>query len=165
MQQTTEPLVVRKTVEIAASPETVWELLVDPVKAIRWWGIGAEFDPRPGGKLRVHVIPGSVASGVFVELDPPRRLVYTWGWSEGGGGPELVPPGSTTVEIELEPTAAGTTLRLTQTGLPTKESAEQHGAGWDNYLPRLAVAATGGDPGRDPWLDFAEQQNEAKGAE
>jgi uncharacterized protein YndB with AHSA1/START domain len=165
MQQTTEPLVVRRTVEIAASPETVWELLVDPVKAIRWWGIGAEFDPRPGGRFRVHVIPGSVASGEFVELDPPRRLVYTWGWSEGGGGPELVPSGSTTVEVDLEPTAAGTILRLTHSGLPTEEQAANHGAGWDNYLGRLAIVAAGGDPGRDPWLDLAQQRHEAKGAE
>jgi uncharacterized protein YndB with AHSA1/START domain len=164
MEQTTEPLVVRRTVEIAASPETVWELLVDPVKALRWWGVGAELDPRPGGAIRVRVIPGSVASGEFVEVEPPRRLVYTWGWEEGGGGPELVPAGSSTVEIELEPTESGTSLTLVHRGLPNEESAGAHGEGWDNYLPRLAVAAAGGDPGRDPWLDFAEQR-QAKGDE
>lgn len=167
MERATEPVVVRREIEIAARPETVWELLVDPEKALRWWGIGARFDPRPGGELRVHVIPGSVVSGEFVEVDPPRRLVYTWGWSEGGGGPELVPPGSSTVEIELEPTATGTgtTLRLVHRGLPNEESAAQHGGGWDNYLGRLAVVAAGGDPGRDPWLDFAPQQRQAKGDE
>ena len=152
MEQTTEPLVVRRRVEIAARPETVWELLVDQQKALRWWGIGARFDPRPGGEIRVHVTPGSIASGEFVELDPPRRLVYTWGWSEGGGGPELVPAGSTTVEIELTPTEAGTTLTLVHRGLPNEESAGNHGAGWDHYLGRLAVVAEGGDPGPDPWL-------------
>jgi uncharacterized protein YndB with AHSA1/START domain len=164
MEQTTEPLVVRRRVEIAASPETVWELLVDPVKALRWWGIEVELDPRPGGRLRVHVIPGSVVSGAFVEVDPPRRLVYTWGWTEGGGSPGLVPPGSSTVEIELEPTGAGTTVRLTHSGLPNAESAGSHGEGWDHYLGRLAVVAAGGDPGRDPWLEFAQRQ-QAKGDE
>jgi uncharacterized protein YndB with AHSA1/START domain len=158
MEQATEPIVVRRELEIAASPETVWELLVDPVKALRWWGVGAQFDPRPGGEIRVHVIPGSVASGEFVEVDPPRRLVYTWGWEEGGGGAGLVPPGSSTVEIELEPSPAGTTLRLTHSGLPTEESAVSHGDGWDHYLGRLAVTAAGGDPGRDPWLDYAGQR-------
>jgi uncharacterized protein YndB with AHSA1/START domain len=165
MEQATEPIVVRRQIGIAASPETVWELLVDPEKALRWWGIGARFDPRPGGELRVHVSPGNVASGEFVEIDPPRRLVYTWGWSEGGGGPGLVPPGSSTVEIELEPTETGTTLRLLQRGLPNEESAGQHRAGWDNYLGRLAVAAAGGDPGRDLWLDLATEQRQAKGDE
>ncbi len=155
---------VRRRIEIAARPETVWELLVDPEKALRWWGIGVELDPRPGGRLRVHVIPGSVVSGEFVEVDPPRRLVYTWGWSEGGGGAGLVPPGSSTVEIELEPTEAGTTVRLTHSGLPNDESAGSHGDGWDHYLGRLAVAAAGGDPGRDPWLEFAQRQ-QAKGDE
>jgi len=163
MEQATEPIVVRRKVEIAARPETVWELLVDPVKALRWWGIGAEFDPRPGGELKVHVITGSVACGEFVVVDPPRRLVYTWGWSEGGGGPELVPPGSSTVEIELEPTETGTTLRLVHSGLPNDESAAAHDAGWDNYLGRLAVVAEGGDPGPDPWLDLAQRQPQAKG--
>jgi len=165
MEQATEPIVVQRRIEIAARPETVWELLVDPEKAMRWWGIGAEFDPTPGGELRVHVIPGSVATGVFVEVDPPRRLVYTWGWAEGGGGPSLVPPGSSTVEIELEPTEAGTRLTLVHRGLPNEEAATSHGEGWDNYLPRLAIAAAGGDPGRDPWLDFARRQQQAKGDE
>ena len=162
MERTAEQTSVVREVRIAASPETVWELLVDPVKALRWWGIGAEIDPRPGGALRVRVVPGSVATGEFVEVDPPRRLVYTWGWEEGGGGPELVPPGSSTVEIELEPTASGTTLTLVHRGLPTEESGQAHGEGWDNYLPRLAVAAAGGDPGPDPWLEFS-RQRQAKG--
>jgi uncharacterized protein YndB with AHSA1/START domain len=31
------------------------------------------------------VIPGSTAVGEFVEIDPPRRLVHTWGWEEAAG--------------------------------------------------------------------------------
>src|SRR5262249_4206393 len=106
---------------------------------------------------------GSIASGEFVEVDPPRRLVYTWGWAEGGGGPELVPPGSSTVEIELEPTETGTTLTLVHRGLPSEEAAQAHGQGWDTYLPRLAVVAQGGDPGPDPWLELVGQTQQAKG--
>jgi uncharacterized protein YndB with AHSA1/START domain len=148
---TTEQLVVRREIEIAASPETVWELLVDPAKAATWWGMEARFDLRPGGEFRMDVTPGSVASGEFVEIDRPRRLVFTWGWAEGGGGPELVPPGSSTVEIELRPSGSGTTLTLIHSGLPTEESSGNHGQGWEHYLSRLAVAAPGGDPGPDPW--------------
>ena len=156
MKTTSERLEVRRELEIAASPETVWGFLVDPEKARRWWGLDVRLDPRPGGEFRVHVVPGSVATGEFLELDPPRRLVYTWGWAEGGGGSDLVPPGSSTVEIELEPSQTGTTLRLVHRGFPTAEAAGNHGAGWEHYLGRLAVAAAGGDPGRDTWLDRAD---------
>ncbi len=113
-------------------------------------GQAASFDPRPGGHYRVDVVPGNTASGEFVELDPPRRLVFTWGWEPGGEG--AVPPGSTTVEIELVPGADGTTLRFSHRGLPTAKAAESHAHGWDHYLERLAVAAADGDPGPDPWL-------------
>jgi uncharacterized protein YndB with AHSA1/START domain len=86
-----------------------------------------------------------------VEIEPPRRLVFTWGWEPGSGS--AVSPGSTTVEFELIPDGAGTTLRFTHRGLKSAEAAESHAHGWDHYLARLGVAAGGGDPGRDPWLD------------
>jgi uncharacterized protein YndB with AHSA1/START domain len=87
-----------------------------------------------------------------VECDPPRRLVHTWGWE----GDENVPPGSTTVEYELVPEGSGTRLLFTHRDLPSKESAESHTHGWDHYLPRLSLLASGGDPGRDPWLERSE---------
>jgi uncharacterized protein YndB with AHSA1/START domain len=151
MDRTTDRLEVCREIEIAARPETVWELLVDPDKAVRWWGQAVRIDARPGGKLRIEVSPGAIASGEVLEVDPPRRLVYTWGWEVGGGGPDLVPPGSSTVEIELVPSGTGTTLRLVHSGLPDEDSLASHSAGWDHYLGRLAVAAPGGDPGPDPW--------------
>ncbi len=152
METTTEATLVEREVAIAADPETVWEFLVDPEKATLWMGQEASFDPRPGGSYRVAVIPGHTASGAFVELDPPRRLVYTWGWEPGADGPNPVPPGSTTIEIELTPNGDGTTLRFVHRGLPSAEAAESHAHGWDHYLERLAVAAGGGEPGEDPWL-------------
>jgi uncharacterized protein YndB with AHSA1/START domain len=151
MERTTDRLEVRREIEIAASPETVWELLVDPEKALRWWGQAVLIDARPGGELRIEVTTGSIASGEVLEADPPRRLVYTWGWERGGAGPELVPPGSSTVEIELVPAGAGTTLRLVHRGLPDETTVASHSQGWEHYLGRLAVAAPGGDPGPDPW--------------
>lgn len=148
MERTVESISVTREIEIAASPETVWAFLVDPEKIGRWKGTMASFDSRPGGLYRIEVIPGHTASGEIVELDPPRRLVYTWGWE----GSDSVPPGSTTVEYELVPSGQGTTLRFTHRDLPSAESAESHAQGWDHYLGRLAVAAAGGDPGLDPWL-------------
>jgi uncharacterized protein YndB with AHSA1/START domain len=143
---------VERTIAIDASPETVWQFLVDPEKTTAWWGMTASFDPRPGGEYRIEVIPGHTASGEFVELDAPRRLVYTFGWEAGEGDANPVPPGSSTIEIELVPDGAGTVLNFTHRDLPSAEASESHSKGWDHYLERLAVAASGGEPGRDPWL-------------
>jgi uncharacterized protein YndB with AHSA1/START domain len=152
MEAITETTSVEREIEIAASPETVWQFLVDPDKATRWMGQTASFEPRPGGLYRVDVIPGNTASGEFVELDPPRRLVFTWGWEPGEQGANPVPPGSTTIEIELVPKGDGTTLRFSHRGLPSAKAAESHAHGWDHYLQRLIIAARGDDPGVDPWL-------------
>ena len=141
---------IEREIAIAARPETVWEFFVDPEKACRWMGTSAELDPQPGGIYRVEVIPGNVARGVFVELDPPRRLVYTWGWEAGAASP--VPPGSTTIEIDLVPDGDGTTVHFTHRDLPTDDAAVKHAHGWGHYLERLRTAAAGGDPGADPWL-------------
>jgi uncharacterized protein YndB with AHSA1/START domain len=154
MPQATESTAVTREITIAAAPEVVWTFLVDEHKAASWMGQAAEFDPRPGGLYRVQVVPGHTARGEFVELDPPRRLVYTWGWEAGGDGtPSPVPPGSTTIEIELEPAGDATLLRFLHRDLPSAESAGSHAHGWDHYLPRLIAAAAGTDPGRDAWLD------------
>jgi uncharacterized protein YndB with AHSA1/START domain len=82
---TTESTSVVREIEIAARPETVWELLTDQNEVTRWMGQAAEFDLRPGGPYRIEVIPGNTARGEFVEIDAPRKLVYTWGWETGGG--------------------------------------------------------------------------------
>jgi uncharacterized protein YndB with AHSA1/START domain len=149
METTAETTTVERAIAIAASPATVWEFLVDPEKAVRWMGETASFDARPGGEYRVGVIPGHTASGEFVELDPPHRLVFSWGWE--GDGAEVA-PGSTTIEIELAASAEGTTLRLRHSGLPSPASGESHAHGWEHYVSRLATVAAGGDPGADPWL-------------
>lgn len=150
MDATTETMMVEREIAIAASPETVWGFLVDPEKAVLWMGQAATFELRPGGLYRVEVIPGDTASGEFVEIDPPRRLVYTWGWEPGSG--DSVPVGSTTVELELISTGEGTLLRLSHRELPSAEAAARHKHGWDHYLERLALVAAGGDPGADPWI-------------
>ena len=150
MGATTETTSVERTLSIAASPETVWEFLVDPHKATRWMGMTCTFDATPGGLYRCDVIPGHTARGEFVELDPPNRLVFTWGWENEEG----VPPGSSTVEIDLTAHEGGTSLHFVH-NLSTAEAARSHGVGWDHYLPRLELAAAGGDPGEDPWVGQA----------
>src|SRR5262249_21273014 len=144
---------VVREIAIDASPDTIWQFLVDPEKATCWMGMTATFDPRPGGIYRVEVIPGHTAKGEFVELDPPNRLVQTWG-SEPDANREArsVPTGSSTIEIELVPDGKGTLLKFTHRDLPDAANVESHGHGWDHYFARLATAAAGGNPGADPWL-------------
>ena len=153
MDATTEVTVVERTLAIAASPETVWEFFVDPQKATRWMGFNIDLDPQPGGIYRNEVLPGHIARGEFVELDPPHRLVFTWGWEKSGDGPINVPAGSSTIEIELTSDGDGTSLRFVHRDLPTAEAAQSHRHGWDHYLSRLETVAAGGDPGKDPWLE------------
>src|SRR5947209_18449788 len=103
MNATTETTSVERTISIAAAPVTVWEFFVDAEKLARWMGTSAELDPRPQGIYRNEVIPGHIARGEFIELEPPRRLVFTWGWEKGGEEGSVVPPGSSTIEEEVTP--------------------------------------------------------------
>ena len=155
MGSVTEETAVVRELTIAARPETVWEFLVDPKKATRWMGIDATLEAEPGGVYRVTVLSGNVASGRFVEVDPPRRLVFSWGWepSDFKGPGMAVTPGASTVEIDLEPEGDGTRMRFVHRDLPTAEATASHAHGWDHYLGRFAIAASGEDPGRDTWLD------------
>jgi uncharacterized protein YndB with AHSA1/START domain len=152
MDATTETTSVDRTISIAASPEAVWEFFVDPEKLTRWMGQRADLDPRPGGIYRCEVIPGHTAAGEFVELDAPRRLVFTWGWEKSGEEESPVRPGSSTIEVELTPDGDGTSLHFVHRDLPSDASAASHAHGWDHYLPRLEIAAAGGEAGEDPWL-------------
>jgi uncharacterized protein YndB with AHSA1/START domain len=142
--RTSETQVVEREVYVDAAPETVFEFFTNPEKMVRWKGRAATLDPRPGGIYRVEIGP-YVALGEYVEVDPPHRVVLTWGWE--GGSP--IPPGSSTIEVTLTPDGDGTLVRLVHSGL-SEESAEAHAHGWDQYMPRLAIAAAGGDAGPDP---------------
>ncbi len=139
---------VEVEVRIGASPETVFDFFIDPDKMIQWMGRSAELDPRQGGVFRCDINGRSVASGEYIELDPPRRVVFAWGWE---GEDSLTKPGSSTVEVLLAPDGDGTHLRLIHSDLPSAESAEKHGHGWRHYTERLSLAAAGTDPGDDPW--------------
>ncbi len=124
-------------------------ILTDSERWAAWQGVGGTVDARAGGQLRVIMPDAAAASGQFIEVVPPRRIVFTWGW-EGNAIP--VPPGSSTVTIELEPADNGTLLRLTHSGL-LADLGELHQKGWERYLDRLARRATGDDPGPDRYVD------------
>ena len=143
----TEPLMVRRETHIAAPPATVFAFLTDPEKIISWMGTEAKTEMHPGGLYLLKGVNGRrVARGAFREVVPVHRLAYSFGWEDS----DVVPPGSSLVEIDLIDRDGGTLLRMTHTGLPNAEQVAGHGRGWAHYLGRLAVAAAGRDPGPDP---------------
>lgn len=133
--------------QIAARPETVWELVSRPDRWLEWQGTAAELVPEPGGVHRVNIRGDGFAGGNVVEVVPLRRISFTWGFEVPD---HPLPSGSTLVTIDLVANEGGTLLRLTQERLP--EGFEAVRQGWDHYLDRLVVIAEGRDPGADPLL-------------
>jgi uncharacterized protein YndB with AHSA1/START domain len=140
---------LEREIRIEAQPATVFEFFTNPELLLRWKGLEATLEPRPGGVYRVVVNSRSTVRGEFVEVVPHSRVVFTWGFEETDG---LLPPGASTVEVTLSPDGDGTLVRLVHRDLPAA-AVEQHGKGWDHFLDRLRGAARGDDPGPDPWAD------------
>jgi uncharacterized protein YndB with AHSA1/START domain len=138
---------VVQEIRVEASPEEVFPYFVEVERLLVWQGVSASLDPRPGGVYRVDVNGRDVALGEYVVVDPPHRVVFTWGWE----GNTAVPPGGSTVEVTLSPQDGATLVRLVHSGLPVPAVGE-HDLGWTHFAERLAVAAGGGDPGPDPWV-------------
>jgi uncharacterized protein YndB with AHSA1/START domain len=126
------------TQRIEAPPEIVFAYLTDSRRFVKWMGVGAELDARPGGRYRIDVDGEHIASGEYQVVEPPHRLLMSWGWE----GHPTVPPGSTTVEITLTPEKGATVLRLRHLGLPDESERRQHTAGWTLYMSQLAKAPT-----------------------
>jgi uncharacterized protein YndB with AHSA1/START domain len=123
------------TQRIAAPPEAIFPFLIEPEKMLRWMGTEARLEPTPGGEFWVNVIGDDVAVGTYTLIDPPTRVVFTWGWQ----GSDEVPPGSTTVTIDLTVDGADTIVELRHDGL-SGDLALRHNEGWSNFLPLLATA-------------------------
>jgi uncharacterized protein YndB with AHSA1/START domain len=146
MPSATEPL--RHRLRIAAPPEVVFPYFTDPTRMVEWMGVAALLDPRPGGALRIEANGRDVVVGEYLEVDPPHRVVFTWGFE---GTERVVAAGASRVEVTCERDGEGTLLTLRHHDL-TGGAREAHEQGWTHYLPRLALAARGDSPGPDPWI-------------
>lgn len=124
--------VVVVTQRIAAPRETVFPFLVEPERMLRWMGTEVRLEPTPGGEFWLNMNDTDIAVGTFTEVDPPNRVVFTWGWD----GSDDVPPGSTTVSIDLTVDGTDTILELRHDGLPDALAARHH-EGWNHFLPQL----------------------------
>ena len=132
---------IRRT--FAAPADRVFAAFRDPALLKEWAAPDehtnerVEQDFRVGGGYRreMRFPDGSlqVLVGEFREIDPPRRLVYTYRW-------ETLPMGETLVEIDLTEGPSGTELHLMHSGFGTPDFADGHDTGWRQCLDRLALA-------------------------
>jgi uncharacterized protein YndB with AHSA1/START domain len=135
----TQPsLTIRR--RIAASPGKVFAAWTDPRQVMRWWGpagaetVRAEMDLRVGGRfLKVaRTADGEEheASGVYREVIPDEKLVFTWVWRD-------TPERETLVTVALRPDGDGTILTLTHEQFADEPARDRHNAGWSGALDKL----------------------------
>jgi uncharacterized protein YndB with AHSA1/START domain len=117
----------------------------------RWWHVEqhwetpeAEVDLRIGGVIRVvmHDSDKDVdygGSGRFTEIDPPKRLAFTWIWDDDDKGVRQL------IEIDFEERGGKTTVTFTHRDLWDEEALRDHEDGWqrcfDNLERMLAESA------------------------
>ena len=93
----------------------------------------------PGGvfRFRTTVHPRYTASGEYVVVEAPSRIVFTWGWEPNpdlAEGQHDLPPGASTVEMTLVADGEGTILRLRHSGLPSEAACRFHAMGWETTV-------------------------------
>jgi uncharacterized protein YndB with AHSA1/START domain len=134
---------VRVTHRYSAPPERVFDAWLDPKTAGKWLfatptGVmtRVEIDPRVGGRFTIVRRDGEEFEhvGEYLEIDRPRRLVFTF------GVPRLSAE-MTRVTIEIVPVEGGCELTLTQEGV-LPDYAERTVTGWTMILDNLPHALT-----------------------
>ena len=134
-------LVIERT--FAAPPDRVFKAWTDPAMLAKWWGPEGfktpeyKMDVRPGGQYRTTMVSPTgeshTASGVYREVVPPHRLVFTWAWEENGKrGYE------TEVTVILEAAGKGTKMRFVQEVFDSAEQRDNHDQGWTSSFNDLA---------------------------
>lgn len=153
MTSTPEEPVVRQS-RIRVPPDTLYKYFTDRELLLKWMGVDAQIDLKPGGLFRVNVTGRDILQAEYKEIVPNEKLVFSWGW-EAPGHP--LPPGSSRVEITFTPQGEVTIVRIAHYGLPKAEELNQ-AYGWQHYLGRLGMAAIGREPVPDPWVVPEEQR-------
>jgi uncharacterized protein YndB with AHSA1/START domain len=133
MTTTTLPHRLDRTVTIQAPPATVFRFFQDSTRWAKWWGAGSTIDPKPGGSVYIRHPDGTESAGEVLEVEPPRRLLFTYGFVSG----KPIPPGASRVTIQLEPQRAATRLTLTHE-FPDGASRDEHVQGWRFQLSLFA---------------------------
>lgn len=138
--------VVRIQRLLPVSPEEVFAAWTDAGSLRQWLCPGAatvpvaEVDVRVGGHFRIMMRDHGKDfehTGTYREVNPPRRLVFTWR-SPATGGHE------TLVTVELRPHRKGTQMTLTHELLSDQRAADQHTHGWASIAEKLEAHLSGG---------------------
>jgi uncharacterized protein YndB with AHSA1/START domain len=126
--------VISASVRIAAPPEVVFGYFTDPQLLVTWIGQRADLDARPGGTFAID-FEGTAARGSYVAIEPPNRVVFTWGIPDDA----TLPPGASTVEVVMVADGGGTIVNLTHRDVPP-DREPSHREGWEGCLAALADA-------------------------
>jgi uncharacterized protein YndB with AHSA1/START domain len=124
---------------VAAAPERVFSAWTQTEQLAAWWwpqlaGTTYDVDARADGRFRIHSPAiGATVTGVYTDVDPPRRLAFTWSW-EDAGQPETVV--EDTVVVTFEPADDGTRVTVAHTSVAhlPEGGAER---GWNDVMDRL----------------------------
>ena len=137
MMDTGKP--IRHVVRVQAPIDVVRTYFTDPKRMAEWWPTRATIDARKGGEIELEfdTPDGKTdrARGTITELERDR-IVLTWGFERDVD----LPPGSSRVEISLEPDGVATVVRLEHHGLPARHR-QKHDEGWSYFLARLRTVA------------------------
>ncbi len=128
---------------LQAPKERVFAACVEPEKLAEWWGpagfttLSVDLDVREGGRYRIAMQPPDGEAfhlrGEFLQIDPPRRLVYTFEWEEPDPDDQ-----ETVVTLSFLDDRKGTKLVLDQGPFATEARYALHEVGWTETLERLA---------------------------
>ena len=136
---------IERTVQLNHPPERVWAALTTAEGLGTWFGNSAEVDLRVGGQAKLRWDSGDTATLNFERVEPPHVLGYTWGLY----GLPADDPRRTYVEFTLEPSGAGTTLTMVESGfaqLPDesyKKAFSGNTEGWTHELGELVAYLDG----------------------
>ena len=134
----TDKLIIERS--YSAPIDVVWEAWADPVRAKQWWGPRGftapvvELDERPGGKWRAKMVGPDGTElwqhGVYREIIPKKRIVYTYIWDQEPGHEMLV-------TVDFLAKGDKTEIAFQQTGFKSDGEREGHKGGWNESFDRL----------------------------
>jgi len=165
MTTQTFPHRLERHIYIEAPPSVVFKFFTDSKRWASWWGEGSRIEPAVGGSLLIRYPGGTEASGTVVELNPPRRIAFTYGYVAG----KPIPPGSSLVTIRLEEDRGSTRLYLTH-DFAEASVRDQHEQGWRYQLSLFSNVVldelhAGASAAIDAWFELwseAEADNRRK---
>jgi uncharacterized protein YndB with AHSA1/START domain len=135
---------VRISWSFSQPPTKLWQAWTDPSIAKLWFGsdpngkvLDAKFDVQVNGAFSVTFANSDGSEftclGIYKEIDPPNRLVFTWGWAEQPEVDELV-------TLQFRPVEGGTSMLFEQSNIDPKTGLHNYDVGWRRTFQKLEKA-------------------------